>query len=69
MFDEGKFREAVNNSGKTMEDVSNHLGINNSTLWRKVTGKTEFTRTEIQLICGLLHLDSPNEIFFAKELT
>lgn len=69
MFNKRKFRAAVIENGKTMEDVANHLGINETTLWRKVNGKTEFKREEIQLICGFLNLDSPVDIFFAKEIT
>ena len=69
MFNKLKFKAAVIESGKTISDVAEFLNINESTLYRKINGSSEFSRDEIQNICIFLKLDSPLEIFFAKELT
>ncbi len=69
MFNKLKFKAAVIESGKTMADVAEYLNINESTLYRKINGTSEFSRDEIQNICIFLHLDSPVEIFFAENIT
>lgn len=69
MFNKRKFKAVLVEKGLTLSDVAKHLKINESTLYRKVNENTEFTRKEIQEICDLLKLDSPTDIFFAKELT
>lgn len=69
MFNKLKFKAAVIESGKTIGDVAKYLNINESTLYRKINGTSEFSRDEIQNICVFLRLDSPLDIFFAKELT
>lgn len=49
-----------------MEDVANFLGLNTSTLYRKINGSSDFTRIEIKKIQDLLNLDmcKIGEIFF-----
>lgn len=69
MFNKLKFKAAVIEKGKTIADVAEYLGINESTLYRKINGTSEFSRDEIQNICAFLELDSPLEIFFANKLT
>ena len=64
MFNKLKFKAAVIESGKTIADVAEYLNINESTLYRKINGTSEFSRDEIQNV--FLKLDSPLEIFFAK---
>ncbi len=65
MFNKLKFKATVIERGKTMSDVAEYLNINESTLYRKVNGYSEFSRDEIQKICILLELESPVDIFFA----
>ena len=65
LFNKLKFKAAVIERGKTMSDVAEYLKINESTLYRKVNGSSEFSRDEIQKICTLLELESPVDIFFA----
>lgn len=69
MFNKLKFKAAVVENGKTIADVAEYLEINESTLYRKINGTSEFNRDEIQNICIFLHLDSPVEIFFAENIT
>lgn len=68
MFNVRKFKAALVLSGKTMHDLAVYLDINDSTLYRKTNGITEFTRKEIQEICRFLNLESPSEIFFDDEI-
>lgn len=53
-------------NGKSIADMCEMLGISRSAFYRKCTGKSEFTQSEIQKIVVFLHLDSPVEIFFAN---
>jgi len=69
LFNKLKFKAVVIESGKTLADIAEFLKINESTLYRKINGTSEFSRDEIQNICDFLNLDSPVEIFFAKEIT
>ena len=69
MFNKLKFKAAIVENGKTIADVAKYLNINESTLYRKSSGASEFNRDEIQNICIFLHLDSPVEIFFAENIT
>lgn len=56
-------------SGYTLTNLSKVLGINASTLSRKLRGETDFTRSEIVLIkkCLNLTLTDVDSIFFTNE--
>lgn len=71
MFDRNKFRAKVVEIGITLEEVSKELKINPATLYRKMSGKSDFSRQEIQDVRRFLKLDDDevNEIFFAPKLT
>ena len=51
--------------GKSISDMCIMLGISRSAFYRKCTGKSEFTQSEIQKMVDFLNLDSPMGIFFA----
>lgn len=55
----------------TADAISEYIGINRSSWFRKISGKTEFTRREISLISTALSLDEGEliEIFFAKDVS
>lgn len=55
--------------GKNISDMCEMLGISRSAFYRKCNGKSEFTISEIRKIVDFLGLDSPVEIFFAKEVS
>jgi DNA-binding XRE family transcriptional regulator len=59
----GKFAEC----GLTREEVAKILGINRSTLLRKLNGDKEFSRSEIQTLKDNLKLNEKEflDIFFA----
>lgn len=69
MFNKKAFQIAVVAADMTYEDVAKAIGVNPSTLYRKASGQSEFTRSEIQKICEVLRIDSPMDIFFTSELT
>lgn len=66
-FNKNKFLAKVIEHGYTIADIALKLGINRSTLYRKMNMKTDFTRNEISTLkeCLNINLDEMNEIFFA----
>ena len=48
MFDKNKFKACIVAAGKTAKDVAVILGINESTLYRKIANNGAFSREEIQ---------------------
>ena len=70
MFNRNKFRAKVVEAGLTLETVAKIIGINPSTLDRKMSGASDFSRKEIQILRKELHLTAAecDDIFFAEEL-
>lgn len=65
MIDVNRFNACIVAKGETQSDAARIMGMNPSTLYRKVTGVSDFYRSEIEAFC--LHYDAnPNEIFFAE---
>ncbi len=69
MFDKKRFRAAQALSGLSTEDIADKLGINVTTLYRKINRDGNFSRNEIQILRSILPMEKPDEIFFANELT
>lgn len=65
-FNQTKFKASVILAGKTLKDVAKFIGINEATLHRKIARDGDFTRVEIAKIVDFLHLETPQEIFFAN---
>ena len=53
----------------SIEALCAFLDISKSAFYRKINGKSEFTRREIELICQRLNLSSPVDIFFADKVS
>ena len=70
MYSERKFKEKLVGAGLTVEKLSENIGINPATLYRKINGKSEFTRIEMQIIQNALHLSREElcAIFFTNQL-
>lgn len=68
MFNKNLFKAAIAAKGTTMRDVAREIHISNTSMSKKVNGKSEFTRKEIQEICDFLEVDDPTPIFFAERL-
>ena len=65
MFDKNKFKASIVAAGKTVYDVALKLGLNESTLYRKINNDGAFTRQEIQEIIIFLEIKNPLDVFFA----
>jgi hypothetical protein len=70
VFNRRLFEQKVIESPYTMDELAWKLGINAATLYRKKTGISDFTRSEIQRISEILSLsrDEVVAVFFAEEL-
>jgi len=59
----------IQESGLLRSAILNHMGIKSyATLRAKIDNESEFTASEINKLCEILHLDSDQReaIFFAK---
>ena len=65
MFDEKKFRAALELSGVSIKELAKELGISKVTLYRKMNGKSDFYRDEIRKICEIIKTDDIVSIFFS----
>lgn len=70
VFDRRLFEQKVTESPYTMDEIAWKMGINAATLYRKKTGISDFTRSEIQRIGEILSLSREDvvAIFFADSL-
>ena len=68
-MDKALLQYKMRTKGKNISDMCEMLGISRSAFYRKCNGKSEFTISEIRKIVDFLGLDSPVEIFFAKEVS
>lgn len=53
-------------NGKSIPEVANMMNLSKSSLYRKIHGKSEFTRKEITELIDILHIEpyKAMEIFF-----
>lgn len=67
MFKKNEFRAAMARKEISTSELAKELGLDPATLFRKISGQSDFYRNEIEKICTILEL-SPQEtlnIFFA----
>lgn len=64
MFNENQFNAAVVAKGENNSDAARVMGMNPTTLSRKKSGISDFTRLEIEAFCEHYGV-SPTSIFFA----
>lgn len=69
MFDKRKFMAQMVLAGMTQKELAQKLGIDESTLYRKIKDDGRFSRKEMNSIIEILKIKDPNPIFFAPELT
>lgn len=55
--------------GVSIAEMCDFLGISRTAFYRKRTGRSEFTLTEIQKIVAMLGLGSPVGVFFDPEVS
>ena len=68
VFDEKRFKAALALAGVSQKELAQALGIDVSTLYRKIKAEGDFSRAEINTIINFLHIENPKDIFFATEL-
>ena len=65
VFNRNEFKAQIARAGKTSKELAEFLGIDESTLYRKIQDDGRFTRQEIALIMEFLGISDVNAIFFA----
>ena len=65
MFDRTEFRVQVVRAQKSYKEIAEYLGIDESTLYRKIQNNGSFTREEIGKLIEFLDISDPKAIFFA----
>lgn len=68
LFDEKRFKAAMALAGINMKELAQALGIDVSTLYRKIKANGDFSRSEINTIIDILRIENPQDIFFTREL-
>ena len=71
MTDTLLLKEKIASSGLRIGFIANRLGIERTTLWKKVNNERSFKQNEIMQMCELLRIDSLEEkerIFFATDV-
>lgn len=66
VFREERFKAALVENKLSISDVANALNISKTTLYRKMSGESDFYRAEIQIIRRLIHRENVDDIFFAE---
>lgn len=69
MFDEIAFRQFVDKKGVKLKSVAAAMGMQPSTLYRKMKGQLDFSRSEIQKCCDFFGVKEMYNIFFADEVS
>ena len=68
MFNKLEFNAQIARKGMLKKDVAKALGIDVSTLYRKMEKDGDFSREEMSTLIELLGIEDPKEIFFADGL-
>lgn len=68
-MDKFRLEYELKRRGFSVKDLCKIIGIDKSTYYRKCNGKSDFTQREIQVIMKWLHLDTPMDIFFTREVS
>jgi len=68
MFNKKALIEKIKEKGMTLESFAIELGVNSSTLYRKLNGESDFTRAEVQKSKKVLTLtlQEADDIFFSN---
>lgn len=68
MTNEMELKAECVRKGLSQKELAAKLGIDTATLYRRFKGESDFTRSELQIIRGVLNLSDERfiEIFFAE---
>ncbi len=66
-----EFKVAQIRAGLSKEDIAKELGLNSTTVYRKINGESDFTLSELRTLKKILGLSNSDidRIFFNDELT
>lgn len=67
MFKKNEFKAAMARKELSVTDIAKEMGIAPATLFRKISGQSDFYRNEIEKLCQILELSAEDtlKIFFA----
>lgn len=68
MFNSVEFEVAMLRKGVKLKELADVLGVDISTMYRKIKNGGDFDREQIAKIMNHLAITDPNPIFFASEL-
>ena len=68
-MDKAKLRYEMERRGVSVDDMCRELKMSRSAFYRKCTGASEFTLSEIQHIVDYLDLKTPVGIFFSEKVS
>lgn len=68
MFDVEAFYQELRQIKMSVPALAEYLGINKTTLYRKISGESDFVRSEIQKCRELFGAEAADKIFFAHEV-
>ena len=70
IMDQALFKYYVARKGYKLNEIAEILGVNSSTLYRKITGENDFTRSEIITLKNILELtiEELDKLFFNEKL-
>lgn len=68
MFDSKLFFDALHNVKMSVPQLAEKLGISKVTLYRKISGESDFVRSEIQQCMEIFGKETAASIFFADEV-
>ena len=66
MFNEKKFRLVLFEKGVSLQEIAALIGTTSVTLYRKMSGESDFYRKEISQICDFIGREYLVDIFFAE---
>ena len=69
MFDKERFLSEVKAKGLRMQTVAEAMGIDRTTLYRKLNGGPDFTLREIQGCMSFFNDEEVRTIFFAEKVS
>lgn len=59
-----KIQKLMETYALSFGELATYLGVSKQTLTRKLKGTTDWTYSEIMLLCQLFHIDDPQSFFF-----
>lgn len=68
MFNEQEFKACLARVNVTYKQLAKELGINATTLYRKVMRHGDFSRDEINCICDIIGKEYLIPVFFAQKV-